>query len=392
MSLFSKCNMNRFALIGGLSLIILFFFQPVCINAPALIPYIRIGTVIAMAACFILYARRAGLELAGCLAIGYLLVMVLSCVVNGGSPFYTVLSYGPLAASILLARALIPDKKKELLWAVVVVTGTCTLVNLVVLSLVPIGTPVLRPNYDNTFLSYRNSFCLFYFPAITASLLLDDDSGKYASPRSLILYFAALMQSLISYSATSVFALLLYAVGMIIISFKKHRGIFNACTFAVGYLVLFASVVLFRAQAALSSLFGFMGRDVTFTGRTTIWDIALSCVDADHFLLGRNGIYDRVFVFPDGSSVGTAHNAILDVLVWGGVVGLIFFCGLIAVASVRLFRLRRLRSAAILSIYLGVFFLMGLVEFVTCTAFFLFIGIALSWRDGGDLRCCPTIV
>ena len=374
---------------------IFFLFQPRFLYSGTTASFMEIGAIAIMIACAAIYIKCIRIDLIGVFAFAYLAAMTLSCIINYGNPYFTLVTYGPLSASLLLARATIPGYKKELLWSIVAVTGTYTFLNLAVLCLIPVGDIPLHPDDSNTFLSYRNSFCGFYFPAIGASLLLDQESGKPCSPLSLALFASALAQSAISYSATSVFALAVFFVGICLITSRRIRRYLNACTFVGAYLVLFVGIVLLRFQNLFSLTVESLGRDITFTGRTAIWDLAISLIDQDHLLLGYNGVTERILTLPTGGSVGTAHNALLDVMLWGGLVALCLVGAIVLLASINLFKQRVDRSAAILSIYIGVFLLMGIVEFLTCTAFFLFLGIASSWtqsdqKAGGRHACSKT--
>lgn len=367
--------------IAIIALLTLAFFQPRILQTGALASVSSIVTCIAIALASVIYFWRVHIDLIGGLAIGYLGAMLLSCFINGGSleyMSYTFQTYGLLSASILFAVAVMPSYGRELLWCIVVIAGFYTIANLFVLLVVPVGESALRPEGNFTFLAYRNSFCRFYFPALCASLLLDQEHDKPYSVRTIVLLLASVAQSLISYSATSMLALCIFVVCVALSSMGNMRKILNARTFLCTYAVLFVGIVLLRLQNVLSNGIAAIGRDITFTGRTEIWDIALSFVNPEHFLFGYNGTVADAF--PVGWRMGVAHNAVLDIMYWGGIIGLGLFSALVIAASVRLYRQRSTRAAAILSIYLGVFLLMGLMEFITCVPFFLFIGIAWSWK------------
>lgn len=357
-----------------------FLFQPRILHSGAAASFMDIGTIVTLAFCVAVYIRRIRFDLMGGLAFAYLAAMLLSCVVNGGDPYYSLLTYGPFSAALLLAKITVSECRIELLWSIVFVTGAYTFLNLIVLCVAPIGDAPLHPDVSNTFLSYRNSFCRFYFPAIGASLLIDQEKSRYCSPLSLSLFAAALAQSILAYSATSILALLVFFIGICLITSPRLRRYLNGCTFVGAYFILFIGIVLLRLQNALSPATEALGRDATFTGRTAIWDLAISLINPGHLLLGYNGVPERILTLPSGNSVGTAHNALLDVMLWGGLIALCLVVSIVLLAAINLFRQRSDRSSAILSIYLGTFLLMGLVEFITCTAFFLFLGIADSWR------------
>lgn len=369
------------ALVGSM-LIVACFFPAAFMHLEPWSLYLWPLTRIAVVASVFIYLYRVHIDLIGGLASAFFGSMCISISLNGGALDDCLLVYGPLAASLLFARAMVPAYQRELLWAMLIVTGSYAVVNLIVLCVVPTGTEFLHPNEDNTFLSYRNGFCRYYLPAIAAALLLNAESERRIPVVAIVLVVVGLAQSLIAYSATSILALAVFIPAMTIVFVsKKGRRILNAVTFDVAYVVLFIGIVILRFQNLFAGAIGAMGRNITFTGRTYVWDAALALLDNDHVLFGYLGVPGRLFVLPNGQSVATAHNAILDVTVWGGVIALGLFLAIILVVSIRLFRLRSQKSAAIVSVYLGTFLVMGLMEYITCTAFFLFLGIAYALRS-----------
>ena len=78
------------------------------------------------------------------------------------------------------------------------------------------------------------------------------------------------------------------------------------------------------------------------------------------------------------------HNAILDLLVWGGLAGLLLGCGLIGLVCLRLWRARNERRSALYSLYLGACFICGLMEAIMFPQFGLFLGMAYSDSFGDE--------
>lgn len=363
--------------------VMLFFFFPASFQAvsPIFHSFVNIGVVVSSVVSLGIYIALRRIEPFGILMLALALASTVTVVVNGGTLDVMLLSsYWPLAAVALLAYALVPKHGTELLRAILIVAGAYAVANLMVVCFVPVGTPFWHPSSDNTFISYRNGFCRYYFPAIAASLLLDQGNGKRASVRSVLLLIISYVQSALAYSATSMMALVAFTIAVILIQWKRPRCLLNAFTYLGAYGVAFVAIVLFRVQGAFSPALDSLGRSVTFTGRTLIWDKALALVDGDHFLLGRLGTTEKLFTLNSGQSVSTAHNAVLDIITWGGFLALALFAAVFVLAAFRLFKQRTDAGAAVLAQYLGAFLLMGMFEYITCTPLFLFLGIACAWR------------
>lgn len=380
----SSKGLSSTAITAGVGLLLFFLLPTAAILKSPLALFYSLGTVYAVIAAVCLYRKLVGYDPIGILAAAYATGMALSTLFNGGSLINCITYYWSFAAALLLGRAMTPLYSKELLNALLLLCGFYTFSNLAVVLIVPEGTPVLRPNVSDTFLGYRNGFCRFYLPALFASLLLDQTRNKRISALSVSLYVASLAQSIVCYSATSVLALLFVGVLYPALFSLKLRAKLTAPTYLICYLALFVSVVLCRLQNALPTLLGFLGKDITFTGRTKIWDAAIEGIDAEHFLFGHYGASDSV-IAPEGMHVfSTAHNAVLDITIWGGIVALVLVIAMFAICASNLHKDRSNLSAGTLSLYLGVFLLMGLVEYFTCAALFLFLGIAAGWRKSTE--------
>ena len=241
------------------------------------------------------------------------------------------------------------------MWSVLLLCGFYVFANLVVIILVPTGIPLIHPDASNTFLGYRNGFCRFYLPALFASLLLDQVHGRRVSALSISILLCSLAQSLLCYSATSLLALVLGCAIYPLLFNGRIRKKLSAVTYILGFLILFVAFVLFRLQNVLSIVFDLLGKDPTFTGRTYIWDASLERIDLDHFLFGYSGVSVPV-ISPEGMGVFyTAHNAILDIMVWGGFVATCIVAAMFVFAALNLYSGRNSVSSGTLSLYLGIF-------------------------------------
>lgn len=104
--------------------------------------------------------------------------------------------------------------------------------------------------------------------------------------RTALLYLAAVLQCAISYSATSVAALFVLAALSGIVQFRNIRPFVNglSCLSACGVL----SLLIMGGVRGLSSplIEGVLGKTLTFTGQTYIWDSVLELMDVDHLVAG----------------------------------------------------------------------------------------------------------
>ena len=138
-----------------------------------------------------------------------------------------------------------------------------------------------------------------------------------------------------------------------------------AILFAFGVIMIAAILLLytvvpevFTAGTALENL-RYIGRSATFTGRTALWDTALRAI-ADRPIIGWS--FDSLFSVGDRYVIRASHfhNGYLELMVNGGLLGLIFVSSIIGQALYRM--LHALQDDACWGMSLGLLLLMVLLH------------------------------
>lgn len=341
-------------------------------------------------AIFIAKKRHSAFSTLVLLYAGFGLVSAI----HGGGPILGgVRSMLPTVAAVLIAYSLAEDHRRELLWGVLWVCSTLLVLNIAVMLIYPIGTPFLWEETNVTFLGNRNSFGRYYLAALFASSLLDYSRNRFVSPRTVIILALSVFQLLLSFSSTTFVELAFAVAGYVLVRSKKVRKLLTASTYAVIYFVFFFLFVVFRVQG----LFGFViegvfGKRLDFSGRTEIWDDAVAAMDGDHLLLGYYKGHSTPLGLVLGKPCWTAHNAILDLLVWGGVISLILFLTFVGIVCWKLYKTRETQLSAMYSLCLGANFIGGLMESIMFPYFGFYLGLAyadpllLASAEGGGRR------
>lgn len=138
---------------------------------------------------------------------------------------------------------------------------------------------------------------------------------------------------ILSGSATALISACVVLLLLPVMRFMNSRPARARTTILAGMLI--AGIGLFFAADHLEMVVGFFDRDVTFTGRTTIWGAALA-ESADRFWLGSG--FDAFWIGNTGPSgkvqeiagwaVPSAHSGFLEIWLALGFTGLaIFFLG-----------------------------------------------------------------
>lgn len=308
-----------------------------------------------IAVTLIFYAIKGEKTLLYGLALAYGGCSLLTMVFGDAPLIWAVRVAFPCVSTMLLVGAFARTRSDELLWGVLIVMASYSVVNTIELLYATVVDPNMFGRVAYTMIGYRNAFSRMYLPALIASVLLDARRGKRFSLRSSLLLLAALIQSCLAFSATSTVELAFVVVGLVLVQKRGIRRFMNAAVFGIGYLVLFLLLVVFRVQ----SIFGLfiekvLHRSLDFTGRTELWDQTLDAVYPDHLLFGRPKGGTPLLNL-GSESFWTAHNGILDILLWGGLLSLVVCLALITIVCVRLYNRRSDYSASLYSLLLGAF-------------------------------------
>lgn len=365
------------------------FFEPVGLRhviSPVFGAIYLFMQVVAIAVIAALYAFRTPKDKFSLLAVAIVAFMLLTTAANermGRLWIYTQWFYdwAPVAAAVLLtayARYTGSGKIRELLWAIMVVTGILSIVNLASVFLWPhLIDPHVRAMLN--FYGHKNSSIYVALPSVGASLVLDALAGRRCSVRSALLYIVAVLQCLISYSATSVATLFVLAALMVVVQFRGVRPFVNglSCLGACGILSLL--IMVGPVRGLFSPLIeGILGKTLTFTGRTFIWDSVLDLMVGKRLLVGY-GSSIRFNIVAQDIPYSDPHSFLLYLWLSGGIVGFVLCAALLVLAMAALYRCRRDYPAAVLAVVVASFFVSGFMESLITMGWPLFLALAYYW-------------
>ena len=148
---------------------------------------------------------------------------------------------------------------------------------------------------------------------------------------------------IMSHSGTALILTAIYLIGaFLFLLLQRARQYFGV---GLAMLAIVGSMIIFILFVYPNLLFGFLGRDATLTGRTELWALVLRFV-WDRPLLGWG--YSAMWLPDDnvtraisdavGWTVPQAHNALLEVTLQLGVVGLVIVLTFIVVSIWRAMR------------------------------------------------------
>ena len=215
-------------------------------------------------------------------------------------------------------------------------------------------------NYaNNWFFDYDNLHIFMYFPAILIMYVRNYIKDKKISIGNATLMLMITYGVYYCFSANTVVAYTLFLVYLFFKKFFDSYEILNSKTYFIIYLVIFFAFVLFRVQDLFAWLIvGILGKSLTFTNRTIIWDKIISFIKT-YPLLGYGREPTDIVTYKLGKSTYThAHNTILDVTYKGGILSLVVFISLLNIVVKKLYEYKNYSITKLVSFILFCAFIM----------------------------------
>lgn len=279
-----------------------------------------------------------------------LLIMILVSCTYAPNPTYSLASaFSLFAIFFLLFLSSATLHNREIIWPIVAGCSLVSLISLIVYVVAPDfgrmhewvnGVNVIGPRLTGitgtaNAIGYISAFAclgLYYY--------------RYYLPARIPLWFIAMLgvnftALLLSNSRTSLLALILSILTAGVVRLNPAR-------MAI-FFIFICSVIMFFAVIDLDWLFSMLARSgdsseiTSGTGRTEIWKTTLRLIAEKPFL--GWGYASSIFVLPaqdiiPGYNVPHTHNAFLQVLFSGGIVGLVLFISVLLTKFIFAFRFR----------------------------------------------------
>lgn len=171
------------------------------------------------------------------------------------------------------------------------------------------------------------SFYIFLLSIFFQSVI---KTTKYSWLNKIITALAILLIFL-AQSSTVILALFFVIIAFLIFNFEKiflKIGINKIVSIMILLLIaLIIAILTIFSNELLAIIPAIFGKDLTFTGRTLIWDYVIGEI-LKRPLLG----YGYMTYWIMGSSrldiilVNQSHNSYLEIILWGGFLGFLLFC------------------------------------------------------------------
>lgn len=351
--------------VAFLMLLLLPFFKPASFEliAPGIDAFLDGWRLVSFAVILFMYVVSGKVSKIIVAISAYEAMLLVSTFVNHGDYWHLVVSCGTVIGFCMLTEICIIQNSKKYFTTIFTIYFALIMINLIVLVIFPEG--IATDNYyRNTynFLGNDNSMAVvFELPLMGAACLYSAFRNRRLTFTALLMFIMISATVLITWSATGVVAWFVLAVYILFVYKSKMAKIFNSYILFVMFVAMQIMIVFLRLQEHFAFFIeNILGKSISFTGRTLIWDLSYLVI-LQSPIIGY-GVYEGAGLIQVGNAFFYAHNAILEILIQSGVIGLILFIIPFIMAARRLYQYREHFLAGIVSVTLFSFMLTFLME------------------------------
>lgn len=253
--------------------------------------------------------------------IFYLLILLFSSLINGINLLETILLSIQILFMCFIFDYGIRKNSQKFLGVLEVFLFVLIVINLATIILYPNGMYVNADGYaSNWFLGYKNSHILYILPMLMFSLLKNYSKNKKIDLKNCVYIVISLISTILVKNSTAIVGLSLICLLLLFKPFLEKIRILNLKNYFIIYIIVFLGIVIFRVHNVLEFLIvDILDKDLTFTGRTYIWDSVIEIIK-DKPILGYGNC-----VYKFSQYISTTHNTILDILFKTGLLGLVAY-------------------------------------------------------------------
>lgn len=375
------------------AIMLMIFFEPQMFKESSFDGVEKVDFIykIAKLFCFVitsyLYLRENKFKISKLLlSIGVLqLVMLISTIIYNGD---IVRFIGPAITTVtmcMIAELLI--KRKELFPVLKIVNiyfWICFLINLVTVFLLDFTSCNLFTRAY--FMGIDNRFIFTMIPWVLFEGLVE----LHENSKTGIKFYTsfALCESLLLYK-NSTSAMIVFFIYFLLIfnnktTFKLKYSLFFS------YVIANILIVVFKIQNIFAKVVGILGKDITFSGRTFLWDGILKW-SYKYPLIGRGMRsieYDKHFFYINSApyyhewcKVIHAHNSLMTLLYRGGIISVLIYLGIIFAAIKSLYDNCLSKYARILGVTLIIVLIASIFDTMDFAGLYFIIAIIINIKS-----------
>ena len=234
------------------------------------------------------------------------------------------------------------------------------------------------------FLGYDNDFNLIltmacYILLIYHYKLKKEKGPKYNKIRIIfyINYVVAFISAFFVQSATFKISMLmfLFCYFFFFATSFLPRIVFNYKVYLTLAYIIFIGLVFFNVQNNFGTLLGSLNRDITFTGRTEIWDKTLEEIE-DNKIIGTG--YMNMKQRMEKMNIYHAHSTYLNILLESGIIGELTYLILLIFIGCRIKKIDDKNLVNIASFAIFTYLIMSIFEVYIDILYFYLLVVVIS--------------
>ena len=286
----------------------------------------------------------------------YELFMAISCLLNHVSLVGRIINFGNFLGIYLIYKYYADRNPLELVRTNFNLFSIMILINFILTLIFPNGlNNALNDSARINFLGKDNTVTLFFLTAIIFCVLYSNLYPKNIKP--IITFIIIILTQIYYFSGSGIIAIALLTF-YILVLWKNSivNKMLNPNFVILFFLILEYAIVFLGKIDFISFIFEWLQKSSTFSDRRYYWNTAISQFLSSPLLGQGNGIVNLW----DNSYY--SHNAILDVMLKGGIIGVICWLILLLVITNWMKLKDNVRIKGFISCTFLIFLLIGLVE------------------------------
>lgn len=302
------------------------------------------------------------------LAIGILqLILVLSTFINHGDYIKCIINSATIISISMLVELSMKKNFIGVFQVLFYLLSSLSYLNLILLIFIPQGFAPIGVERVN-FIGIDNHIAIILLPLIGISVIYSLLKYKKIKIWCYLSILVVSLNLILIWSATGIMGWTIIVLYFLIGYNKYLDRLFNFKVCFITNMIMFISIIVLRIQNIFSFLIeDILHKNLTFTGRTYIWDYAMNLISKKP-LLGY-GIRSEELI-PTWYGNLTAHNAILQFMIDGGLVSAFIYILIILICGYQIDRHKEYKISKIILIIIFSFLMMMLMESYRQSIFF----------------------
>ena len=322
----------------------------------------------------------------------YFGVYAISSVYNGQSvTFNTWGRWTSIIVFCMLLQVGYHKEKEEFIKKISIYLQILIWINFIIKLIYPHGLAQTETygNYIH-FMANKNGLTPIYI-FMFATMIFGDYTQKIRISIVRKLYIVILAATIIPFNSGTGSLCCLAMATLIIIGFDR-KIIAKFSYFSVWGIYIIATILLVFAQITniFQPIFELVNKDSTLTGRIYIWEMAIARIGSSmkNIILGSGYMTSGYITYKNG--LYTSHNMVLEILLRGGIIAFLIFCGLIICVGYRCLRGSKFTLQVALNWSLFLYLLGTLTEPLIAVQYMygllMLIMLAINWQNSNEKR------